>query len=74
MHGESFPDDDPPHLGRRRALPVSDGVRLARPRSQPADPLVGGTMKAPLPWRIARAVLWLAIIGILGAVVLHSRS
>ena len=74
MRGESFPDDDPPHLGPRRALPAADGVRLARPRPQPADPVVGGTVKAPLPWRITRAVLWLAIAGILGAVVLHSRS
>ena len=29
-------------------------------------------MKAPLPWRIARAVLWLAIVGILGAVTLRT--
>jgi len=29
-------------------------------------------VKAPLPWRIARAVLWLAIVGILGAVTLRT--
>ena len=31
-------------------------------------------MKAPLPWRIARAVLWLAIAGILGAVALRDPA
>jgi len=31
-------------------------------------------VKAPLPWRIARTVLWLAIVGILGAVAVRDPA